>query len=477
MGQIMSMFFFIIFCASLYGQPSIVVDSPHAKESRTPKFSGLDSSFLDEHLKYDALIRYKRDIEIRNSPRSRLWTRRFWNLDYYKEKNLPVVAGELKNKQKFSEQYQGLGLRFLDLPLHMPGQGWRIPHELEQFKEVIKMAVDHERACMPDFEKNHFVYITVDQGLVQPHTSQRRGGYHGDSYRKINSKNGSVNILVDHVYVIYDNCPTLYKEGPFNMDTTNPESVSEVLAEFERGAAEQPTITFPPYTLLRMDPYCVHDAGVNAGDVPLYRTFVKISFSKVKYAHLGNAHNSLFIYDWPMTPRSTVPYTKEALATSAHRKDRDQFIEIDPEEVDFLHKKCAVKWAKSPVYTVYKKSCVTVKPARAGDMLESKQDDFLITINIAQEGDYKVAFADGDAGFMSSEKFHRTYSPDPHSKNKFTPKKTLRRAVQLIKDTRMKAPWGTMHYARAGGYLIYIDETDCYFIPKELFESTYEILP
>ncbi len=32
------------------------------------------------------------------------------------------------------------------------------------------MAVDHERLCLPDFEKNQYVYITFDQGMVEPQT-------------------------------------------------------------------------------------------------------------------------------------------------------------------------------------------------------------------------------------------------------------------------------------------------------------------
>ena len=151
---------------------TILIDSPVAESSKAPKFTGLDVSFLknaDENI-----LQHKKDVEKLNPSHKNIWQRKQWNIDFFKAKNLPVIVGTLQKPQLFSSKYKNHGLRFLDLPIHMPDQGWQIPKELEQFKEVIKMAVDHERLCLPDFEKNHYVYLTVDQGVVKPQTSQRR---------------------------------------------------------------------------------------------------------------------------------------------------------------------------------------------------------------------------------------------------------------------------------------------------------------
>ena len=338
------------------------------------------------------------------------------------------------------------------------------------------MVVDHERLCMHDFEKNHYVYITVDQGWVEPATSQRRSGPHGDSYRRINTKNTSPVILVDHVYIAYDDCPTLFFEGPFSLDSIDPENIADVLELFKKNAEQKKPIFYPAYTVLRIDPYCVHDAGINTSDKPIYRTFVKISFSKLKYAHLGNAFNNLFMYDWPLTPRLVVPYTKEAIVLSAHRSDRDQFIEIDSHEIDFIHKKSCVPWAESHVYTIVRTGEVYAEPAQAGDLVEARSDDFLITVDVAQEGDYKVVFSHNNCGFMSAQKLYAMYSPDLNNNNWYHRKKMICRAVRLTKPVRMQASWGTLHYADAGDYLVYINEDDTYFVPKKLFEETSEIL-
>lgn len=456
----------------------VVVDSPSAEKSRAPKFKGMDVSFLDVTLADDVVDRYRKDLEKKNkhhTPKT-LWENLYWNIDYYSRENLPVVIGELTDKEVFSKALDHKGLRFLDLPIYMPDQGWRIPRELAQFKEVIALAVEHERILNPTFEKDHYVYITVDQGIVPPRESQRRAGFHGDSYRRINTKKKQVTVPVDYLYVIYDNCPTRFVKGPFSFNDIDSENIEDVLAKFSAIGMNQKPILYPNYTLVRMDPYCVHDAGINDTDKPVSRTFVKISVSKVKYAHLGNAKNNLFIYDWPLVPRHGVPYTKEAIVESSHRKDRNEFLEVNPSEIDFMKKRSDVKWADNKIHTVYKTAPVKAEPATEGEVLQTWSDGFLITVNVAEKWDYKVTFYDGDQGFMPSEKMAAIYEPIPHRTGWYQPKKYLRRAVALSKDIRFKGPWGTMMYGRAGDYLIYINEDDIYMLPKKNFEQSFEIL-
>lgn len=168
----------------------------------------------------------------------------------------------------------------------MPNQGWRIPPQLEQFKEIIDKVISCERALNPDFEKDHYVYITVDQGKVLPHTAQRRSGWHGDSYRKIDSRKNDAMVKVDHLYVVADSCPTPFIPGPFSFEGINPENVDQVLEHFADVAKNQNVIKYPNYTILRMDPYCIHNVGINETDQSLNRTFIKISISQSKYCKL-----------------------------------------------------------------------------------------------------------------------------------------------------------------------------------------------
>lgn len=467
--------FFSILNATQHAE-NITTDSPFSAQARIPSPPMLDPSFLDNCFTTASEVSYKNKIEAQNPNHTNIWQRKLWSLDFFNQKNLPTVVGQLKDPQTFSTFYNNKGFRFLDLPIYMPEQGWRIPPELAQFKEVIQMAVEHERLCRPNFEKDHYVYITVDQGLVKPKKSQRRSGWHSDSYRKINTDTCPTNILTDHVYVISDSCPTLFIEGPTPLDRIDPQDIDQVLTAFNDYGKKQTTITYPNHTLLRLDPYCIHDAGQNKRPETLMRTFVKISFSTIKYCHLGNAFNYLFRYNWPMVPRQHVPYTKEALSLSSHHKDRNLYISIDPREIDFINNKSNVPWAKPKILKAIKKGLIYAEPAIEGEMAETKNATFLITINVAEKGDYKVQFADGDIGFVSEKRFHANYTPDPLHQNWYFPQKTIRYAVELTRDVCMHAPWGTLQYAKAGDYLVYVNIEDIYLVPRKLFKSTYSIL-
>lgn len=453
--------------------PTVVVESCEKNLEKTPHFKGLDPSFLAAKPIED-IEAYKQEIAAQNPNHKELWSKRAWNLAYYNQKNLPVIIKKLQDPESFSKKHNGVGLRFLDLPLYMPSQGWRIPPELEQFKEVIALAVNHERAINPNFEKDHYVYITVDQGVAPPHKSQRRPGWHGDSYRRKDAL--KINKPTDNLYVIADNCPTIFVEGPFDLTTIDATNADAVLSRLEDTARTQKPITYPDYTLLKMDPYCVHDAGVNNTDKPIDRTFVKISVSKTKYCKLGNAHNQLFKYDWPMVPRHNVPYSKDAIKDSAHRKDRDHFEEIDTSLVDFTANACDVPWAKPEIFSCYKTALVRAEPADMGDIIETRDDSNIITTNVAEKGDWKVFSTQEDVYFMSDARFQQAYEKHPQQKDHYTPKKNIRRAVELTKDVRLKGPWGTWQYATTGDYLVYVDTHDVHAVPKKLFEETYKVV-
>lgn len=358
----------------------------------------------------------------------------------------------------------------------MPNQGWAIPPELEQFKEVIAKAIHFERLSNPNFEKQCYVYITVDQGEVEPHKAQRRTGWHGDSYLSIDSRKKKTDISCDHVYVIADNCPTPFLQGPFPMNGVDPENVDAVLDHFAKTAEGKTPTYYPNYTLLRLDPYCVHNVGFNETDKTVSRTFVKISVSQSKYCKLGNAHNPLFIYDWPMIPRHNVPYNREALQKSSHRKDRDHYIEINPSIVDFTKNTCNYPWAKSNVLTAMRTKEISAVPAQEGEMLRTINDGFLVTILDAQKGDWKVTASHGDQYFLSSAKLEKFYTEDPTRKGVFLPKPVPRRVVELTENVRFRASWGTLVYAQKGDILMYSDKNDIYSIPRKLFDDEFSIV-
>jgi hypothetical protein len=56
-----------------------------------------------------------------------------------------------------------------------------------------------------------------------------------------------------------------------------------------------------PYELSLMDCYTVHRGAPAPAEV--HRTWVRVSFEVRVFDRLGNAHNPLFDYAWPMVPR------------------------------------------------------------------------------------------------------------------------------------------------------------------------------
>jgi hypothetical protein len=95
-----------------------------------------------------------------------------------------------------------------------------------------------------------------------------------------------------------DDClPTIFNYSRF--DLTQDDNVS--LREMEAQAIPGNNVTHDPGSLLRLDQFCVH--RVSEAHMPTVRTFLKLSFSPDRYDLVGNTHNYLIDYDWPMRER------------------------------------------------------------------------------------------------------------------------------------------------------------------------------
>lgn len=230
--------------------------------------------------------------------------RKLWNIVEFDKVNLPEIVGAI-NPDIFS---QFNGIRVLDMPIHMPNQGWAIPDELTQFLESILLAVHSETRFGPIGEQ--YVYITVDQKIVYEGKTGRRPGAHSDAY--IETKGAQIDLThktasaiareegeVSHTYVIYDKFPTEFFGVPFPLTDV---SCIGSLRTFDEIADLTQAITYKPFTLLRLDPYVVHRCAVCTETTE--RTFVKISVSQKHYARKGNTVNNAFSYSWNLSARS-----------------------------------------------------------------------------------------------------------------------------------------------------------------------------
>ena len=231
--------------------------------------------------------------------------RKLWDINEFNKVNLPDVVGTI-NQYPFSVFN---GTRILDMPVFMPDQGWRIPSNIINFLEPVVMAANFEHRY-GRFEEEHYVYVTIDQKVVKAGKTARRSGAHSDAY--IESKGAQVDLTletsdaiqeqageVSHTYILYDCVPTEFFDVAFPLvDTSHDGS----LKTFDEIANSVQAVTYPAYTMLKLDPFVVHRCAINTAEQP--RTFMKVSFSKKKYARIGNTINPLFNYNWEMTMRS-----------------------------------------------------------------------------------------------------------------------------------------------------------------------------
>ena len=216
--------------------------------------------------------------------------------------NLPQIVAEIDpSYAKFS------GIRVLDMPVYMRGQGWQIPKELDQFRQILREVTIEEF----QYDIQDYVYITVDQKVVQPGKTGRRAGAHSDAYIEtagaqidlthtskdaINEQAGEVS----HTYIVYDCRPTEFFDVPFPLTDA---SDAASLQTFDSIANAAKPVVYASHSLLKLDPYVVHRCAVNE-DIAMQRTFVKVSVSNSKYARIGNTINPAFKYDWELKARS-----------------------------------------------------------------------------------------------------------------------------------------------------------------------------
>jgi hypothetical protein len=365
----------------------------------------------------------------------------------------------------------------------MPKKGWKIPVELEQFVELFEQVIAHETLLNQDLD-NYYVYITVDQLQVSPGTTQRRPGWHSDSYitkeTRVNANKAITHtgepLETDSVYVIADCIPTSFLPGPFSLHDINPEDCDAVLQRFEECAKQKTPITYPDYTILRLDPYAVHTPSINESSMSPTRTFIKISFSRNMYNKLGNAHNHLFDYNWPMVPRNLAVRNHPNTISGWNRADRDKFLLISPADVDFSKDTCTLAWAEPALFYAIKKEGVKAQPAVEGEVLFTEVDSFVVALNVARKNDWKITTKQGDQYFLSDKQFEQFYTEHADAQGFYSPRHQALKMVKLTQDVCFQAPWGSMQYVPAHSVLVYRSENDIYAIHKKNFECAYEVM-
>jgi len=210
--------------------------------------------------------------------------------------HFPIVIGEVYDTEKFSNVRN---LRVLDCPIKFPGSNeYRVPHELDQFDDVIAKAASHEHAINPNIDQ-FYAYLTVDQKYVEADNFQRKPGCHVDGFQglRINPKR-----LINRSYIAYDRVPTVFYGQSFETEHLD-EAKHDFFLSFDEQAKEEAEMRFDPYSIILMNAYSVHRS--DKVTYPIYRTFFRLSYDVNRFDRFGNTHNPMFDYNWDMVTRNT----------------------------------------------------------------------------------------------------------------------------------------------------------------------------
>lgn len=394
-----------------------------------------------------------------------------WDIATYERVNRPAIVGWIPDAAR-GAMSTPRGDRVQDLPFLMPGQGYRLPAMLEPYLDAIRIAIETERAINDDFaahEDAYHAYITVDQKRVPPHRTQRRQGFHGDAFLTPENADLSRAALTENTYLVCDALPTELKPGPFDIADVYPD-IPACLARFDELAAGQPTLTMPPYAVVRITPFHVHSPAVNHSDAALDRTFVKITFSRERFNREGNAINDLFRYDtWFWVPRNAEIRNLRNVIMDWDRADRDRFLAVgEPTRL-------SAEWCDPRVFWAYKVEGVRAEQARRGHQLQTTVAGFAVSVNVAQDGDWLITTASGDQYFLPDDKFRARYHASPDAGGVHLPHPEPLPMVRITQPIRFRAPWGAMQYAPAGSVLV-LKHRDVYAIHDASFARSYRVL-
>lgn len=199
-------------------------------------------------------------------------------------------------------------MHYLYLPVRLPAhdrKDWGLPDEalpdrLAFLEQVIDRAVWDASQQVAHLQ-DPYVYVTARRGFATPGNPLNRPGWHCDDFGG-----------TDLNYVWCDEFPTRVLRadpGSIDMPADDVESmrVMDSVAEMIGwpGADDVWIEPIRTHTMYRLTPHVIHDTPIIPAPGGM-RSFFKISVSNHRYDLIGNSHNHLLDYDWPMVSRDVL---------------------------------------------------------------------------------------------------------------------------------------------------------------------------
>lgn len=244
-----------------------------------------------------------------------------WDPLNFKVPRQPVRLGLIPEGERPALHRPGMP-RTLDMPIKFPGSEFRVPAAFAQLRWLIQRVADIEAQVNPRCYDEYYCYMTVDQGDVPAGSLQREAPCHVDGFQ---GARWNPKVRINHTYTVSDVLPTAYYVQPFDFSALD-EARHNFFWEMNRQVAETNSAHewhADPWELTLMDAYSVHRGAAAAVATP--RTWIRLSFEVRIFDRLGNAHNPLFAYDWPMVQRDI-----EGLHLEVYAKDSDPSLRVFP---------------------------------------------------------------------------------------------------------------------------------------------------
>jgi hypothetical protein len=184
-------------------------------------------------------------------------------------------------------------MHYMYLPIRMPRfkgsplRPVRLPDRLQFARDMVWEAINREERVYGN--EWDYVYLTARRGYATPGNPLNRPGWHADGF-------GTYDIN----YVWTDRFPTLFAVQEFHEVSADHRTS---IGQFEQQIRPENVVTYGDGLMMRLDPFVIHAAP----EIPApggERSFLKVSFSNNRYDLVGNSHNYLFDYDWPMHRRN-----------------------------------------------------------------------------------------------------------------------------------------------------------------------------
>ena len=249
-----------------------------------------------------------------------------WDINKFLTARKPVSLGMITEQQMMKFCTPSVP-RTLDMPIKFPGSNFRIPNSLKQFKDIIEIVANYEAQINSQCFDEYYCYMTVDQGFVNPKTLQREAPCHVDGFQ---GARWNPKTRINHTYVIGSSIPTTYYVQPFDLRSLDEAKhnffweMNNIVAKTKSKYAWKPESG----EINLIDAYSVH-RGTEAKEAT-FRTWVRLSFEVRQFDRLGNAHNPMFKYDWPMVKRDI-----ESLNLVAYDETSDPSLRVFPwQDVD-----------------------------------------------------------------------------------------------------------------------------------------------